>query len=371
VSRTEIPHFRPRVRVGGGAPDPVAGRQPVRVGPVSTVWRPRAVLVPVVLAVVALLLAAVDVGRGDYPIGVVDVLRILAGGGEHADRFIVVELRLPRALTALLVGLAFGLSGAILQSVARNPLASPDILGITQGAGVGAVALIVLGGGALGGITGLVGPPVAALAGGLLAATAIYLLAWRQGVSGFRLVLVGIAVSAVLSSLISYLLVVADITEATQATVWLTGSLNGRGWEHVVPVGLVVAAVGVLGVAGTATLAALRLGDDSARALGVRLQTGQAGLLGIAVLLASVAVAAAGPIPFVALVAPQVALRLVRSAGPPLLAAGLTGAVLVVASDVVSRTVLPVELPVGVLTAAIGAPYLLYLLARRTRRLDA
>ncbi len=349
----------------------VPARRAVRVGPVSAVWRPRAVVVPVVLAGVALLLAAVDVGRGDYPIGVLGVLRIVAGAGDQADRFVVMELRLPRALTALLVGLAFGMSGAILQSVARNPLAAPDILGITQGAGVGAVALIVLGGGALGGIGAFVGPPVAALAGGLLAAAAIYLLAWRQGVSGFRLVLVGIALSAVLSSLISYLLVVADITEATSATVWLTGSLNGRGWEHVVPVGLVVAVIGLLAVVGSSTLAALRLGNDSARALGVRLQTGQAVLLGVAVLLASVAVAAAGPIPFVALVAPQVALRLVRAPGPPVLAGGLAGAVLVVGSDVVSRTVLPVELPVGVLTAVLGAPYLLYLLARRTRRLDA
>jgi iron complex transport system permease protein len=338
---------------------------------VSTVWRPRAVLVPVAMAVVALLLAAVDVGRGDYPIGVLDVLRIVAGGGEQADRFVVLELRLPRALTALLVGLAFGMSGAILQSVARNALASPDILGITQGAGVGAVALIVLGGGALGGAAEVVGPPAAALAGGLLAAVAIYLLAWRQGVSGFRLVLVGIAVSAVLTSTISYLLVVADLTEATQATVWLTGSLNGRGWEHVVPLSLVLAGVGLLALTGGTTLPALRLGDDTARALGVRLQTGQAAQLGVAVLLASVAVAAAGPIPFVALVAPQVAMRLVRAPGPPVLAGGLAGAVLVVGSDVVSRTVLPVELPVGVLTAAIGAPYLLHLLARRTRRLDA
>ncbi len=349
----------------------VPGRRAVRIGPVSTVWRPRAVLVPAGLAVLALLLAAVDVGRGDYPIGVLDVLRILAGGGEPADRFVVVELRLPRALTGLLVGLAFGMSGAILQSVARNALASPDILGITQGAGVGAVALLVLGGGALGGAGRFVGPPLAALAGGLLAALAIYLLAWRQGVSGFRLVLVGIAVSAVLTSTVSYLLVVADLTEAAQATVWLTGSLNGRGWEHVVPVSVVVAAVGLLALAGGSTLAALRLGDDSARALGLRLQTGQTVLLAVAVVLASVAVAAAGPVPFVALVAPQVALRLTRAPGPPVLAGGLAGAVLVLGSDVVSRTILPVELPVGVLTAVLGAPYLLYLLARRTRRSDA
>ncbi|MCV2491610.1 iron chelate uptake ABC transporter family permease subunit [Geodermatophilus sp. YIM 151500] len=349
----------------------VPGRRAVRVGPVSAVWRPRAVLVPAVLAVVALLLAAVDVGRGDYPIGVLDVLRIVLGGGGQADRFVVVELRLPRALTALLVGAALGMSGAILQSVARNPLASPDLLGITAGASVGAVALIVLGGGVLGGALALVGLPLAALLGGLLTATAMYLLAWRRGVDGFRLVLVGIALAALLTSSTSYLLIVADITQAAQATVWLTGSLNGRGWEHVVPVLLAVGGSALLALTGGATLSALRLGEDSARALGVRLQAGQAALLAIAVLLASVAVAAAGPLAFVALIAPQVALRLVRSAGPPVFAGGLVGAVLVVGGDVVARTVLPVELPVGIVTAAVGAPYLLSLLARRTRRLDA
>jgi iron complex transport system permease protein len=207
---------------------------------------------------------------------------------------------------------------------------------------------------------------VAALLGGLLTAVAVYALAWRHGVSGYRLVLVGIAVAAVLSSLTSYLLVVADLNEAARAAVWLVGSLNGRGWEHVVPVGLVVAAGAVLCLLGSASLRALRLGEDSARSLGVRLQAAQAGQLALAVALASVAVAAAGPVPFVALVAPQVALRLVRSAGPPVLAGGLVGALLVVGADVVSRSLLPVELPVGVVTAAVGAPYLIVLLARRS-----
>jgi iron complex transport system permease protein len=348
----------------------IPGRRALRIGPFSTVWRPRAVVVPLLLAAAVVLLLAVNVGRGDFPLTVPEVLRILAGGGESADRFIVLELRLPRSLTAVLVGLAFGMSGAILQSVARNPLASPDILGISWGAAAAAVAVIVLGGGAVGALA-TVGLPVAALLGGLLTAAVIYALAWRQGVTGFRLVLVGVAVAAVLSSLTSYLLIVADITEASRAMVWLTGSLNGRGWEHVVPVGLAVGAAAVLCLLGSAALRVLRLGEDSARALGVRLQGAQAAHLGLAVALASVAVAAAGPIPFVALIAPQVALRLVRSPGPPVLAGGLVGALLVVGGDVVSRVVLPTELPVGILTAAIGAPYLIYLLARRTRRTDA
>jgi len=346
----------------------VPGRSPLRLGPLSTVWRPRTVAGPIVLAAVAVLLLAVNVGIGDFPIGVPEVLRILAGGGEEADRFIVLGLRLPRSLTAVLVGIAFGLSGAITQSIARNPLASPDMLGITAGASVGAVALLVLGGGALGGVLSLVGLPLAALLGGVVTAVVIYALAWREGVTGFRLVLVGIAAAAMLTAATSWLLIVGDLNEAARATVWLTGSLNGRGWEHVVPVGAVVLAAAVLAVVSHATVGVLRLGDDSARSLGTRLQGGQALLLALAVVLASVAVAAAGPIGFVALIAPQVALRLVRPAGPPLLASGLTGAVLVLAGDVIARTVLPTELPVGVLTSAIGAPCLIHLLIHRTRR---
>ncbi len=349
----------------------LARGRPLRVGPLSAVWRPRAVVVPLVLVGALVLLVAVDVGRGDFPLSPPEVLRIRLGGGTDADRFVVWELRFPRALTAVLVGLAFGMAGAILQSLARNPLASPDMLGITAGASAGAVALLVLGGGALGGLLVLVGLPMAALAGGLLTGLAIHLLAWRRGTTGFRLVLVGVTMAALLTSLTSYLLILADITEATRATVWLTGSLNGRGWEHVAPVAVVVAAGAVATVVAGPTLAALRLGEDSARALGVRVQRGQVLLLATTVTLASVAVAAAGPIPFVALIAPQVALRLMRSGGPPVLAGGLTGAVLVVGSDVVSRTVLPVDLPVGVLTAAIGAPYLIHLLIRRSRRDDA
>jgi iron complex transport system permease protein len=346
----------------------VRARRPLRIGPVSTVVRPRAVAGPAVLAVVAVLLVAVNVGLGDFPIGVPDVLRILAGGGEQADRFIVLDLRLPRSLTAVLVGVGLGLSGAITQSLARNPLASPDTLGITAGAGAGAVAVIVLGGGSLGGTLAFVGLPVAAMAGGLAAAVAMYALAWRDGVTGLRLVLVGLALAAMLTAVTSWLLVIGDLDQAAQATVWLTGSLNGRGWEHVVPVGLGVLAAGALALLTHATLAALRLGDDSARSLGVGLQRAQAAQLTLAVVLASVAVASAGPVGFVALIAPQVALRVVGSAGPPLLASGLTGAVILLGSDVVSRTVLPVELPVGVLTSAIGAPYLIHLLVRRTRR---
>lgn len=349
----------------------VPGRRAVRVGPASGVWRPRAALVLLGLAVLVAVLVAVNVGRGDFPLTVPQVLEVLAGGGAEADRFVVLELRLPRSLTGALVGLALGMSGAITQSIARNPLASPDVLGITAGAGAAAVAFVVLGGSVAGSASAVLGVPLAALAGGALTAAAVYVLAWRGGIASFRLVLVGVAVAAVLTAVTSYLLTRAELTEAAQATVWLTGSLNGRGWEHVVPVAVAVLVAGGRALVGTFTLEALRLGDDSARALGARLQRDQGALLLAAVALASVAVAAAGPIAFVALVAPQVALRLVLSAGPPVVAAGLVGAALVVASDVVARVVLPVELPVGLVTAVVGAPYLVHLLLRSSRRVTA
>lgn len=347
----------------------VASRPAVRVGPVSAVWRPRQLAVCAGLAVALLLVFAANVGRGDYPIALLDVLAVLAGGGDDTSRFVVLDLRLPRSLTGLLVGVALGLSGAIMQSIARNPLASPDVLGVTAGASAAAVGVIVLGGGS--GALAAVGLPVAALAGGLATALLLHLLAWRDGVDGFRLVLVGIGLGAVLLAVTSWLLVSAQVEDAARAVVWITGSLNGRGWEHVVPVAIAVGLVGALALLSSFTLGALRLGDDSARSLGLRLRTGQSAVLLAAVVLASVATASAGPVAFVALVAPHVALRLLRTAGPPMLGSALVGALLLVGADLVARVVLPVELPVGIVTAALGGPFLLHLIVRRTRETTA
>jgi iron complex transport system permease protein len=340
----------------------------LRVGGASVLWRPRVAAVGAVLLALLVLLCAVSVGRGDHVVPLGDVLAVLTGGGDPLQRLVVLELRLPRALTGALVGAALGLSGAITQSVTRNPLASPDVLGISAGAGAAAVAVIVLGGGTVAGTAQWVGLPLAALAGGLLTALAGYLLAWRDGVDGYRLVLIGIAIAALGTATTAWLLTRARITDAAQAFAWLTGSLNGRDWHHVVPVAAALLVCAVAAAPLARTLDALRFDDDTVRALGVRAEVGRAGLVTVAVALAAVATAAAGPVTFVALVAPQIALRLVRSSAPPLALAALLGAVLLVACDLVSRTVLPVELPVGVVTAAVGAPYLLLLLLRRSRR---
>lgn len=349
-------------------PAVVRTRPAFRLGPISMVRRPLMVLTTVLLAAALVLVMCVNIGRGDFPLSIPAVLDVLLGGGSRIERFIVMDLRLPRSLTGLLVGAALGISGAITQSISRNALASPDILGITAGSSAAAVALIVLGGGSFSGLLATLGLPLAALIGGLLTAIAIYALAWRKGVDGFRLILVGIAVNAMLTAVIGWLLISADINDVSRAQVWLNGSLNGADWSAVWPVAIAVVLVGGGTVVATFTLGALRLGDDNARSLGVRLQHSQAMMLLAAVALAAIATAAAGPIGFVALAAPQIALRILRTPGPPIIASALLGGLLVVTSDLIARTILPVELPVGIVTSALGGPFLLYLLVRSNRK---
>ena len=340
----------------------MSARTTVRVGPASAVLRWRQVAVPLVALVVLVLVSAVSLGRGDFPIGIGDVLRTLAGLGEKAQEFIVLQLRAPRIAVGLLVGLALGLAGALFQTFARNPLASPDVLGITQGASVGAVAAIVLTGG------GVIGVPLAALAGALLTGALLFALTWRAGIDGYRLVLVGIALWSAMAALTDWLLTNAEIYDAAAAYVWITGSLNARTWDHAVPLALSLLVLVPLALAAGRVLGVLQFGDDTARGLGVRLPLAQAAVVLIAVGLVATSVAAAGPIAFVALVVPQIAVRLTGGSRPPLLASGLLGAVLVVGADLATRTLLPQALPVGILTAAIGAPYLLWLLVRGRRR---
>ncbi|HSX68665.1 iron ABC transporter permease [Nocardioides sp.] len=344
----------------------VAGRPRVSVGPVSGVWRPRTVLVNAALLAALFLLLCLNIARGDYPISVADVARVIVVGGSDAEHFIVWELRMPRSAVAVLVGAGLALSGAIWQAITRNPLASPDFLGVTAGASAGAVAVIVLGGTTL--LSEAVTVPAGAMAGGLTAGAAIYALAWKRGIDGFRLVLVGVAINGMLLAVTNWLLVVGEIWDAQQATVWLNGSLNGRDWGDAWPAAVALLVIGAVVLASSFQLSALQLGEDAARALGARVQLTQAVLLIASVLLAAMCVTAAGPIGFVAFLGPQVAQRLVGSAAPPMTASALTGGVLVVAADFAARVLLPGEFPVGIVTTAIGGPCLIYLVVRTVRR---
>lgn len=340
----------------------------VRLGRVSFFWRPWLMGVSLLLAAAAFLVFCVSIGVGDFPIGLPQVIRTLLGRGEQVDEFVIMDLRMPRALAGLVVGIALGVSGAITQSIARNPLASPDVLGITSGASAVAVFLVTVSGGAAAAVVDTVGLSAAALAGGLGTGLMVYFLAWRRGIDGFRLILIGISVSAVMEAITTWLLVTADIRDVAQAQAWLVGSLDDRSWGEVQ-----VALWGTLVVLVVVAVVAfqfkpMHFGDEVAAGLGVRYAAVRAVLLLCAVLLAGVAVSAAGPVPFVALVAPQAAMRLARCPTPPMVASGLVGALLLIGSDLVARAVLPVSLPVGVVTAAIGGPFLVYLLVRANLR---
>ncbi len=312
-----------------------------------------------------LVLAGVSIAAmttGDYPLSVGEVVGALTGRGDAGTEFIVTTLRLPRLLTGLLVGGALGASGAILQRLTRNPLGSPDFIGFTYGSATGALLVIILVHG------GMVEIAAGALLGGLAAAVAIYTLAFTGGVQGFRLVLIGIGLSSVLLSANHYLITRATLQDALAAQVWLTGSLNGRRWEHVWAMAAAVGLLLPLALYYGRRLALLEMGDDAARALGVPTERTRLVLILVSVALAATATAAAGPIAFVALAAPQIARGLTRSPGPGLVPAAVTGALLLVASDFgVQRAWGAAQLPVGIATGAIGGLYLAWLLAHEWR----
>jgi iron complex transport system permease protein len=322
----------------------------------------RTLVVIVVLAVVVFATFCVSLSLGDFKIPVIDVVKTLFGGGDRATEFIVNQLRLPRALTGLLVGTALGLSGAIFQSIARNPLASPDIIGVTYGASAFAVFAIVT--------LGFTGVAVSAFAivGAVLTAFLMYVLAWRHGVSSYRLILIGIGIGAIATSVTSYLLTKARVEIAQQALIWLTGSLNGRDWSNVRSLAITFVVLLPFLVFLVHRLRILQLGDETAYGLGLRVEVSRLGLIVIAVLLAAVATAAAGPIGFVAFVAPPIARRLTRSPGPAMITSGLLGALVVGVSDLVAQHAFgDTQMPVGVVTGVVGAPYLMFLLARTNR----
>lgn len=341
----------------------------VELGPFGMSVRPRvAIVAGTLLAIIACGLVA-SVSIGTYSIPIRDVVDSLLGIGSGDADLIVRELRLPRALTALLVGLAFGLSGAIFQAVTRNPLAGPDLIGISAGASAGAVCTILIGGVTSAGAASFGAVPFGALVGALLTAVFIYVMAYRGGtITGYRFVLVGLAMHGVLMALTRWMLARADIDQASRAMVWLTGSLNGRDYAHVRWVGVALLVLVPLTLALARPYQLLQFDDDTALSLGMPLRRARIALLVVATCLAAVAAASAGPVAFIALGAPQIARRLAGTAGIPLIASGLVGAATLLAADLAARLAFsPTELPVGVVTGAVGAPYLMWLLARTNR----
>jgi iron complex transport system permease protein len=318
------------------------------------------------LAVLVVVLATLGLTLGAASLPPGRALLALLGIGDEGDLFVVQRLRLPRIATALLAGAAFGLAGALFQSTLRNPLASPDILGISSGAAVGAVTAI-LG-------LGLTGWAVSAGAfvGAATIAVLIWFFAWRQGLHSIRFVLVGVGFAYLAASLLAWMLASADQRDAATALVWTVGSVaDVRGPElAVLAVGLVV--LGALAGAVGRWQGPLSLGDDHARGLGVATDAARVSTLLVAVALVALATATVGPLAFVALVAPAIARRLIDDGGPALAVSVATGATLVLAADIVAQHgLLGVAAPTGIVTGLVGAPYLLWLLATHEKRTRA
>jgi iron complex transport system permease protein len=316
-----------------------------------------------ILVVLALVLAVLALGVGQYPVSPAQVLAILAGSDDSFASVLVLQWRMPRILLALLIGAALGISGAIFQALTRNPLGSPDVIGFDFGAYTGALVAIAAFGG------GYYLTAVSAIIGGIATAVIVYLLAYQNGLAGFRLIIVGIAVSAVLSSVSQWIILKIKLHQAITAAIWQQGSLNGLEWAQVYPMlgGLLIAAA-LLVVVGP-QLPILEMGDDAAGALGVRPERIRLAYLVIGVLLIAVAAATAGPISFVALAAPQLARRLTGSPGVGLVSAAAMGAFLLLSSDLIALTIFaPTELPVGAVTVTLGGLYLVYLLIVQARK---
>lgn len=317
------------------------------------------VALALVAALVVLLIAALLLGEFQVtPAALLDTLRGQAPNAQ--TEFFVLGRRLPRALLAIAIGAALAVSGAVFQAITRNPLASPDVIGVSGGASFGAVLVMLVLGGSLDQAA------LGAALGALGAAAIIVLLSARTGLHGIQLVLTGVGLAAVTMALVDFVLSQVFVASATTAQTWLVGSLQGRSWSSLTPTLIALLAIAPILAWKTPDLRALALGDDSAAALGVRTNASRWILLVAATLLVAVAVAAAGPISFVALVAPHVARSLAR--GPSLVVSALVGALLLTLSDLVALYAFPAPIPVGAVTISLGGLFFLFLLWREGAR---
>ncbi|TFD88165.1 iron-enterobactin ABC transporter permease [Cryobacterium lactosi] len=314
------------------------------------------------MLLVTVLLALLALALGDFPLTPAEVVGVVTGRVDGLPRIVVLEWRLPRAVAAVLFGAALAVAGAIFQTITRNPLASPDIIGLANGSFTGMlIALLVLGGS---------WPLLTAgsLIGGLAAAVLIYLLAYRGGLHGFRFIVVGIAISAMLASVNTWMLLRAELETALFASAWGAGTLNSVTAATAVPAGLCILLLLALVPLVTPAVRQLDLGDDAASATGVAVGRTRLAAVALAVCLVSVVTAVAGPIAFVALAAPQITRRLTGTPGIPFVTTGIVGGALLLGSDLIAQHVIPLTVPVGVVTVVLGGSYLVWLLIHESRR---
>lgn len=323
-------------------------------------WRSVIVCTALALAIVAM--AVLALMTGSYQLSVTQVVSALTGSETGLVHDIVVEWRLPRVAAALVFGAALGVSGAVFQSLLRNPLADPGIIGFSQGSYTGALIVIFLINGTYMQLVG------GALLGGMATAIAVYVLAYRRGVQGFRLIIVGIGISAMLGSLNTWLILKADLEVALAAAFWAAGSLNGVSWNQVAIGGACILLLLLLAGILSRPMRQMELGDDAAASQGVRVSPSRLGLMVVGVALTATVTAASGPIAFISLVAPQIARRLAHTAGITLAPAAFVGALLCLAADYIAQHIAPTPLPVGIITVVLGGGYLGYLLFTEARR---
>ncbi|MCY9530117.1 MULTISPECIES: FecCD family ABC transporter permease [Paenibacillus] len=312
--------------------------------------------------VAALSLISLSVGGVGVPLE--EVLASLVGRNAEASNLIIMQFRLPRITAAILIGAALAAAGALLQGVIRNPLASPDLLGVTGGASVAVVAFMTF-------VTGysIHWVPFIAIGGALVTATLNYVLAWKKGVSPFRLVLIGIGISTAMGALTTFLLISGPTYLAAQVLNWMTGSIYGTNWAYIEVLWPWVAIFIPLSLLMAKELNVQSLGEDVARGLGNRLQLSRMILLFYSVALAGAAVGAAGTISFIGLMAPHIARRLVGNCYKLIIpVSAFIGAIILLLADLAGRMLFqPLDIPAGVFTAGIGAPFFMYLLFKRKR----
>lgn len=335
----------------------------LRAGPLSLKATRRAFVVCGLLCVTLVALALWAFTLGSYPLSLGDLTGVMSGTARDSIRTVVLEWRAPRIVAAVVFGAALAVSGAIFQSLTRNPLGSPDVIGFTTGSYTGVVLTLLAGASSYSALA------AGALAGGFVTAFAVYLLAFRRGVRGFRLIIVGIAVSALLSSVNTWFSVKADVDTALRAAVWGAGSLSGIGWPAVMMASVLLAGVALAAPVAQRRMRWLELGDDTAAMLGIPVERTKVLLVVLGVAATAAVTAAAGPIAFVALAAPQIARRLGRGASVGLAGAALVGALLLLGADIAAQHAIPgVVLPTGAVTVCVGGAYLLVLLVRESRR---
>lgn len=324
---------------------------------------------PILLCLVAIIVVAmvINVGRGEYPISPLNIVKTLLGvdTGNPDHAFVIYNLRLPRTLVAFMVGMALAISGTIFQGLTRNPLADPGIIGINAGASLAAVTVIVLFPSAP-----IYMLPLSAFTGALLMAVLIYTLAWNHGSSPLLFILMGVGLSAIAGAITSLMITFGEIYDVSAALVWLAGSVYGRTWEQVFSFLPWLIVFIPMSLALTRHLNALNLGDDVATGLGTRVEWERGLLVLVGVALAGAGVATAGMISFVGLIAPHLGRQLVGTNHQELIpTSALLGGMIVVVADLLGRTLFaPIELPCGVVTAAVGAPYFLFLLIRNRKK---